>query len=37
MVRQLHNGNLSEGEMPSGVEEQKRISNDSDEDAGGRS
>ena len=29
MVRQLHDGNLSKGEMPSGVEERKRISNDS--------
>ena len=27
---------LRKGEMPSGVEERKRIPNDSDEDAGGR-
>ena len=35
-VRQLLNGNLGKGKMLSGVEEQKRIPNDSDEDAGGR-
>ena len=35
-VRQLLNGNLRKGEMPSGVEEPKRITNDSDENAGGR-
>ena len=35
-VRQLVNGNLCKGKMPSSVEERKRIPNDSDEDAGGR-
>ena len=34
-VRQLLNGNLRKEEMPSGVEEWKRIPNDSNEDAGG--
>ena len=33
-VRQLLNGNLRKGEIPSGVKEQKQIPNDSDEDAG---
>ena len=32
MVRQLHNGDLGKGEMPSGIEEWKRIPNDSKED-----
>ena len=30
MVRQLLNGNLRKGEMPSGVKERKRIPHDSD-------
>ena len=34
-VRQLLSGGFRKGEMPSGVEEWKRIPNDSDEDAGG--
>ena len=34
-LRQLLNSNLRKEKMPSGVEERKRIPNDSDEDAGG--
>ena len=34
-VRQLLSGGFHKGEMPSSVEEWKRILNDSDEDAGG--